>query len=556
LIPDPRLRDPKPLTILNSVTDPDTGRSEELLMTVYPQDIPVLIVGGGPTGLTTGLLLAQYGIRSLIVDRNAAPMDIPRAIVLDDEGARTLQVFGADRTYVVKTIRGDGAAYVDDAGRVFARVGAGAETYGFAKRHFINQPEMEQALHDHIELTDLCQMRFLSEVTALAETPSGIMASLTDAAGTKHDIRAQYVVAADGGRSPIRERLGIQMQGSTYAQDWIVIDTLNDPDGVDHSWFHCSKARPHVSVPAPDGGRRYEFMLLPGETHEQVLQDDFVRQLLAPFRQIEAADIVRKTIYTFHARIADRFRVGRILLAGDAAHLTPPFAGQGMNAGLRDAWNVAWKLATVIGGGASAAVLDSYFTERRDPAWAMIQLAVVMGDIVMPIAPEALAFREQLMASLKPFPAVQDYLLQMKFKPRPRYANGLFLDLHTQPFEGAIVGEMVPQPDVATVQGDVKLDELLGAGFALIAQDAAGAAALEALDQDRLAGLPLTRCVLGFGEPIETALPGGTTTDPRGKPMRTHRDQILLIRPDRYVAAAFAPAALSQALSDYAALLG
>ncbi|MEZ5674969.1 MAG: FAD-dependent monooxygenase [Thalassovita sp.] len=131
-------------------------------MTVYPQDIPVLIVGAGPTGLTTGLLLARYGVRSLIVDRNAAPMDMPRAIVLDDEGARTLQVFGADQTYVGGTIAGDGAAYVDDAGRVFARVGAGAETYGFAKRHFINQPEMEHALHEHIAQTDPCDMRFLS----------------------------------------------------------------------------------------------------------------------------------------------------------------------------------------------------------------------------------------------------------------------------------------------------------------------------------------------------------------------------------------------------------
>ncbi|SMO41426.1 3-(3-hydroxy-phenyl)propionate hydroxylase [Thalassovita litoralis] len=525
-------------------------------MTVYPQDIPVLIVGAGPTGLTTGLLLARYGVRSLIVDRNAAPMDMPRAIVLDDEGARTLQVFGADQTYVGGTIAGDGAAYVDDAGRVFARVGAGAETYGFAKRHFINQPEMEHALHEHIAQTDLCDMRFLSEVTSLVEDATGVVATLTDQTGASHTVRAQYVVAADGGRSPIRERLGIQMQGSTYAQDWIVIDTLNDPDIANHSWFFCSNARPHVSIPAPNRGRRYEFMLLPGETHEQVLEDAFVRKLLAPFRQIDGADIVRKTIYTFHARIADKFRVGRILLAGDAAHLTPPFAGQGMNAGLRDAWNVAWKLATVIRGGAGDAVLDSYFAERRDPAWAMIQLAVVMGDIVMPIDPQALAFREQLMTSLKPFPGVQDYLLQMRFKPRPRYAAGLFLDLLDQPFEASIVGEMIPQPDVQTAQGVIKLDSLLGAGFALIAQDAAGAAALAGLKQDSLAGVPLARCVLSMDVPLDCPLPGGAVTDPRGKLLRTHRDQILLIRPDRYAAAAFAPSNLAQSLADYAAVLG
>lgn len=525
-------------------------------MTAYPTQIPVVIVGAGPTGLTTGLLLAEYGVASIILDRNAAPMDIPRAIVLDDEGARTLQVFGADKTYVADTIEGEGAIYVDDAGKVFAKVGSGPETYGFAKRHFINQPEMEYALHDRLKVSDLCEARFLSDVSGLTQDADGITVALTDAQGQAHQIRAQYVVAADGGRSPIRESLGIQMQGSTYAQDWIVIDTLNDPDLAPHSRFFCSNARPHVTVPAPNGGRRYEFMLLPGETHDQVLEADFVRQLLAPFRQIEDADIVRKTIYTFHARIADKFREGRIVLAGDAAHLTPPFAGQGMNAGLRDAWNVAWKLASVVRGGAGAAILDSYFDERRDPAWAMIQLAVVMGDIVMPIGPDELAFREQLMKSLQPFPAVQDYLLQMKFKPRPRYARGLFLDLNAQPFEAAIVGEMIAQPTVDTAQGAQKLDTLLGAGFALIAQDQAGAAALAALDMPQLAGLPVSRCVLAYGAGVDLCgLPGGTTTDARARTLRTHRDQILLVRPDRYVAAAMAPAALAQALGDYAALL-
>lgn len=525
-------------------------------MTAYPTDIPVVIVGAGPTGLTTGLLLAEYGVRSIIIEKNEAPMDIPRAIVLDDEGARTLQVFGADKTYVAGTIVGEGAAYVDDAGNTFAKVGSGPETYGFAKRHFINQPEMEYALHDCLKETDLCEARFDSEVLDLQQDADGITVSLRGEDGQNHQIRAQYVVAADGGRSPIRESLGIAMQGSTYAQDWIVIDTLNDPDQVRHSWFYCSNKRPTVSVPAPNGGRRYEFMLLPGETHEQVLAEDFVAELLAPFRTITDADLIRKTIYTFHARIADKFREGRILLAGDAAHLTPPFAGQGMNAGLRDAWNLAWKLASVVNGGAADAALDSYFNERRDPAWAMIQLAVVMGDIVMPIGTEELAFREQLMKSLAPFPAVQDYLLQMKFKPRPRYASGLFLGLDDQPFEASIVGEMIPQPDVQTPEGVQKMDVLLGAGFALIAQDQAGAQALAGLEQDTLGGLALSRSVLAWGQVDTLGLPGGTVADGRVKPMRTHRDQILLVRPDRYVAAAIAPTDLQQALAEYAAVLG
>lgn len=519
-------------------------------MTEVPRKIPVVIVGAGPTGLTTGLLLARYGVASIILERNAAPLDIPRAIVLDDEGARTLQVFGADESYVAQTVEGNGAEYVDDAGRQFGRVGAGAETYGFAKRHFINQPEMETALREKIAQQPDCDLHFSCEVVATNEHPDHLAVSFTDAKGDLHTIQAQYVVASDGGRSPTRERLGIAMKGSTYAQDWIVIDTLNDPDGCNYTHFYCSNERPHVSVPAPNGGRRYEFMLLPGETHAQVLEEDFVADLLKPFRTLEPKDLIRKTIYTFHARMAERWRVGRILLAGDAAHMTPPFAGQGMNAGLRDAANISWKLAAVLNGGASPAILDSYHDERRGPAWAMIQLAVVMGDIVMPIGKEQLTFRQQLMDALVPFPAVQDYLLHMKFKPRPRFDRGLFRGLSDSAFEGSLVGEMIPQPDVTIIGRREKLDTILGPGFALIAQDGPGAAALAAIPDDSFLGLPLGRAFIPYRN-ATGPMTAATTDDPRVKLLRSHRDEILLVRPDRYCAAAFAPDELLAGLAEY-----
>lgn len=523
-------------------------------MAKLPAEMPVVIIGAGPTGLTTGLLLAAYGVRSVILERAEAPLDIPRAIVLDDEGARVLQIFGADKTYVARTIVGNGAEYVDDAGRQFGRVGAGPETYGFPKRHFIDQPEMEAAVRACLSDTDLCTLHFSTEVRSTEEHADHVAVTFTDASGAEHSLRAQYVVAADGGRSPTRERLGIAMLGSTYEQDWIVIDTRNDPDQGDFSHFYCSNARPHVSIPAPNGGRRYEFMLLPGETHAEVLAEGFVETLLEPFRAITPADIIRKTIYTFHARIAERWRDGRVLLAGDAAHLTPPFAGQGMNAGLRDAANVSWKLACVLNGGAAPDMLDSYFQERREPAWAMIQLAVIMGDIVMPIDGDRLAFREQLMKTLAPFPAVQDYLLHMRFKPRPKFDTGLFLGLGDSAFEGAIVGEMIPQPDIVLNGQSMKLDAALGHGFALIAQDGAGAEALAVLPDNDFLGLPLGRAYLPFRDSAD-AMPAAQCDDPRARLLRAHRDEILLIRPDRYCAAAFAPADLRAGLDRYRALL-
>jgi 3-(3-hydroxy-phenyl)propionate hydroxylase len=522
-------------------------------MNDLPETIPVAIVGAGPTGLTMGLLLAAYGVRSVILDQNAAPMDIPRAIVIDDEGLRTIQVFGGNETYLPKTVTAEGAVYADDAGDIFGRVGAGPEIYGFPKRNYINQPEFEADLGAHVARSDLCSLHFSTSVLDAVQHGDGVDLTFVCADGSQGTIRAAFVVAADGGRSPIRERLGIPMQGSTYAQDWIVMDTLNDPDGAKFSRFFCSNARPHVSIPAPQGGRRYEFMLLPGETHDQVLADGFVEGLTRPFRDLRPEDIVRKTVYTFHARMATRWRDGRILLAGDAAHMTPPFAGQGMNAGLRDAANLSWKLAAVLNGGADPAILDSYGEERRDPAWAMIQLAVVMGDIVMPIDPGQLAFREHLLKALVPFPAVQDYLLQMKFKPKPRVNCGLVLDLDAQPFEGSLVGEMVPQPEIVLDGASVKLDAALGPGFGLVAQDPTGAEALATMAQATYLGLPLGRVFLQHGAGV-AAMPTATTSSPFARPLRTHRDQVLLVRPDRYCAAAFTPGELQDGLRRYAAL--
>lgn len=521
-------------------------------MSALPQHSAIVIIGAGPAGLTTGLLLAEYGVASVILERNQSPMDIPRAIILDDEGARTLQCFGADETYVSQILEANGAEYIDDQGQTFGRVGSGAPTYGFPKRHYISQPELERALLDLIAATPLCDLRFGCEVNAFDQSEDNITLSVTNTDGSAASITADYVVAADGGRSPTREALGIKMTGSTYEQDWIVIDTLNDADQSRHSKFFCSVARPHVSIPAPNGGRRYEFMMLPGETPQDVLKHDFIAGLLAQHRELAPADILRKTVYTFHARIAEAFQKGRIFLIGDAAHLTPPFAGQGMNAGLRDASNLSWKLASVLKG-TSENILPSYFDERNAPAWAMVQLAVVMGDIVMPIEPEKQAFRAQLLSSMAPFPGIQDYLLKMKFKPPPRFDQGLFLDLEDQPFEASLVGEMIPQPDVQIEGKSVKLDTLLGNGFALVAQDAVGAATLKTLAMTQLCGLPLRTVVLDTGSGVKTP---NSTADPRAKSLRTHRDQLLLIRPDRYCAAAFAPETLEDALVEYAKVLG
>lgn len=522
-------------------------------MPTYPARVPVVIVGAGPTGLTTANLLAAYGIESVVLERERGPINLPRAIVLDDEGARTLQVFGLDETYVAGTMKAVGSRYLDDDGKCLAETGAGFETYGFPKRQYIYQPEFEEALRGRLDEQAPGTLFFNSEVRGIVNTGEGALVSVTDSDGRHHKIACDWVLACDGGRSPTRERLGIAMTGSTYAQDWIVLDMVNDPDASHYSKFYCSRKRPTVSVPAPAQGRRYEFMLLGGETREEVLEPAFLAKLLEPFRPYRDEDILRKTVYTFHARIAERFREGRILLLGDAAHLTPPFAGQGMNAGLRDAHNVAWKIAACVRGGADQAILDSYEAERRKPAWDMIQLAVTMGSFVMPAGEDQIMFRDLLLRALEPFPNVRDYLIQMRFKPKPRYQDGLFLDLDQPEFEASLVGEMIPQPRIARAGRSVLLDSRLGPGFGLIAQSAAGHEAASRLGASTFLGHPLAVTRIDGGE-YRGASSHRRAADPVSRPLLTHRDQVMLVRPDRYCAAAVHPSALRGELARYESL--
>lgn len=522
-------------------------------MARFPREVPVIIIGAGPTGLTLANLLATYGIDFIILDREPAPLELPRAIVLDDEGARTLQVFGLDKSYVAKTVEAVGSRYYTDSGTCFAETGAGPRTYGFAKRHYIYQPELESALRKSVVDRNPHRLFHSANVVDIICRNDKAHVTVVSGDGEEQEIAAVWVAACDGGRSPTRERLGIAMQGNTYNQDWIVLDMRNDPDQSRFSKFFCSNLRPAVSVPAPDGGRRYEFMLLPGETRSEVLEPNFLNALLKPFRPYDETDILRKTVYTFHARIAERFRHERILLLGDAAHLTPPFAGQGMNAGLRDAHNVAWKIAACLKGGADEGILDSYESERRLPAWDMIQLAVSMGNFVMPFGEDDIRFRDHLLKHLEPFPAVRDYLINMRFKPKPKHPDGVYLDLHDQPYEASLVGEMIPQPLIARGSETDKLDSRLGPGFALIGQSAEAAAAMGVVSERTCLGLPLVQVLVSSNSLL--AEHGAWQIDPSSKlearPLLTHRDQILLIRPDRYCAAAFSPSELAPVLARY-----
>ena len=191
------------------------------------------------------------------------------------------------------------------------------------------------------------------------------MVTILTPSGTLQTIMCSYLLACDGGRSTVRRILNIPMKGTTFAQQWLVVDVIANEEAAPIAMFFCNPERPTVTVPTPHKGRRWEFMLMPGEKEQELLQEKNIASLIQQAGGSPQSTIIRKTIYTFHSTLAERLSKGRVFLLGDAAHMMPPFGGQGLNSGLRDAHNLTWKLAMVLRGLAGKQLLDTYHEERH-----------------------------------------------------------------------------------------------------------------------------------------------------------------------------------------------
>lgn len=228
--------------------------------------------------------------------------------------------------------------------------------------------------------------------------------------------------------------------------------------------FVCDPALPTVSCPQPDGRHRFEFMLHDHDRTEDFETEARARELLSHYVDVDEVVIDRQLVYTFNALVATRWREGRVFLAGDAAHMTPQFIGQGMNSGTRDADNLSWKLAEVVRHGADPSILDSYETERRPHARAMINLSVLNKDIVSTAAPWAILARDRSIGFSAKVPVVGRFITEAKIKPRPRFRRGAYLGDARRP--GGVEGTLMPQPPVRTYAGrPVRFDDAIGSGW-------------------------------------------------------------------------------------------
>jgi 3-(3-hydroxy-phenyl)propionate hydroxylase len=349
------------------------------------QTCDVLIAGGGPTGVTLAVLLARRGVKVIVAEKEADIYPLPRAAHIDHEGMRILQEAGVADAVMKTARRANRYDFLNAKGEVLLRFeGAGQiGPGGWPAANMIHQPSVEAELRKALAAQPTAELHNRWELTGFTDDGSGVTAAIATPDGER-TIRARYLVGADGARSPVREAAGIAFEDLNFEEPWLVVDVLVD----DYSKLPtenlqiCDPARPTTCVLMGEGRHRWEFMIKPGETAEQVSDDAFIEKLLEPWNVKGAVRLERKAVYTFRARIAERWRQGRVLLAGDAAHQTPPFAGQGMCSGLRDAANLAWKLAAVIRDGADDALLDSYQPERAPNLRATIDMAIMMGKTV------------------------------------------------------------------------------------------------------------------------------------------------------------------------------
>ncbi len=348
----------------------------------------VAVVGFGPTGATLANLLGRQGVSTLVLDREEAAYHLPRAVHFDDEVMRVFQTVGigdamAERCHVnpgMKFVAADGTLLLDWPRQ------RGITRQGWHASYRFHQPDLEAHLRQALERFDCVDVGTLCEVEGLRDEGASIAITFNDRRdGRRHTRRAHYVVGCDGANSFVRGCIGSAMTDFGFNERWLVVDVILKrpmPELGDHSIQFCDASRPATYVRGTGDRRRWEITVRDDEDSEAVATPEGTWRLLSRWLGPEDGDLERAVVYTFRSCVAERWRKGRLLIAGDAAHLTPPFMGQGMCAGIRDASNLAWKLGLCVNGRGTETLLDSYESERAPHVQAYIETAVRLGRLI------------------------------------------------------------------------------------------------------------------------------------------------------------------------------
>src|SRR6201992_137900 len=428
----------------------------------------VAVIGYGPTGATAANLLGQLGLKVLVVDRDPDVYNRARAISTDEEVRRIWQSVGLADRLQRDMLPDRPLNFVDANGGPFIDLKITPRGCGHPPQQFLYQAAVDHVLREGVQR--FASVDVLLEHECLRIVPKGneVQVLLADLrTDTFKRFHASYVIAADGGSSPTRGQLGIGYTGRTDAERWVVIDTkvLKEWDGHDRLRFHCNPVQPTVDCPTPLGHHRWEYPAQASTADEELLREEAIwnvlgNQGITP----EHVKILRAVIYSHHVRVADRWRGGRIFLAGDAAHAMPPWIGQGMSAGVRDAANLCWKLAAVVQGQAPESLLDTYHAERTPHVTEVTRRACRTGRIITERTRAIAVVRNHMLRTILRVPAVSARLDRFTWIPEARCRQGFLSSVRHR-----AVGWQVPQPWVSNADGvRVRFDELLGGRWAIV----------------------------------------------------------------------------------------
>lgn len=494
----------------------------------------VVQVGYGPVSKAMAIMLSRLGHKVAVFERFKEIYPLPRAVCIDHEIYRVLHANGLGPQLDEFTSPSPIYRWFNAEWKELLTIDwTGESISGGQETNFVHQPSVERSLDKVVRAAPNISLHTGWEGVDIVQHEDFVELTVRDtAAGTLKTVKARYVVGADGANSFVRAKIGGGQEDFGFEADWLVIDLVLK-EGISLESLkipecgqYCNPLRPTTIVPGGMEGnrvcRRWEFMRLPHETKAEMETPEKVWELLGGWIRPDQADLVRHTVYTFRSLVADKWRDRRIMIAGDAAHVMPPFMGQGMCAGMRDAWNLTWKLDMALKGVAGSDLLDTYQPERAPHVSDIIKTSIFLGQIICIPDPAEAAKRDEAFLSGQvpppaPFPILTDGMLDRGADGRPQ----------------GLAGQLSPHAGVRSKDGEGRFDEVVARGFILMLAPGGGAQTLSAANREFLAALGATIVRLS-----ETANVPGDIVDLTGKYtafLKAAGARAMIVRPDFYI---------------------